>query len=151
MSGLLAAAVEAPAFEPAVVTGAPWNPDWRDQAPLTPDYQGFGGVVAYLNLDGPTEWNPYFGLAVADPVILGYGGSELLQAEPMGELRAGSTIGWPTSGQEGPNSEVPILDLANEAGVDVGLQLWGEPGPRMIFAPPPSYGAQTVPIPAVGV
>jgi hypothetical protein len=144
--------LESPVFPHAVITGSEWSPDWRDQAPVVPLYLGFGDTEATLNPSPPTGWNPHTGLVESDPEIYGYGGDILLQVYGIGdELRAGSTIAWPTSGQLGPNSEVPLLDLVEEAGVDVGLQLWSEPSPAMVFVPPPSYSEQSTMIPAVGV
>jgi hypothetical protein len=133
-----------------MILGAPWNADWRDRQPVTPDYQGYGGTVAFLNLESPTGWNPHTGLVVANGYIGGYDPVQL-QLETQGELRAGSTIGWPTSGQAGPNPDVSFLVLAHESGIDVGGQLSQSMGPRMVFASPPSYGSQTTPLAAVGL
>lgn len=136
----------------APILGHPWTVDWRDSSPVTPDYQGAGDQAAYLNLASATDWSPYTGLVSSNPIIMGYGGGELVQIEPQHELRAGQTIPFPTSGQMGENSEVPFLTLLEEEGFDVGLQLWQPPaGQRMIFQQPPPYGAQTYPIPAVGI
>ena len=151
MSDLLAAAGVSPAFEPAAIDGHPWTVDWRDQAPVTPDFQGYGGELGYLNLEGPTLWNPHLGLVVAQPYIPGYGGGGApLDAE--GELRAGSTIAWPTHGQTDYSNDIgELVWLENEGDVYLGAQLSISPDPRMVFAPPPSYSEQTTPIPAVGI
>lgn len=145
-----------PTFPRAQIAGAPWSPDWRDVDAVTPDYQGYGGENAYLNLEGPTQWDPYLGLVVAHPYIAGYGdvpgGSGGAPFDSDHELRAGTYTAWPTHGQTDIDSGiVPWLELEQEGDIYLGAQLWTEPDPRMVFVPPPSYGEQTTPIPAVGL
>lgn len=147
-----------PTFPRAEIAGAPWSPDWRDVAPVTPEYQGFGGEGAYLTLESPTDWSPYVGLVVADGRIQGYGdvrgGSGGVPFDAAHELRAGSTIAWPTHGQDDGGAgvaTVPDLYLEHESDIYLGAQMWTEPDPRMVFLAPPSYGEQTTPIPAVGL
>lgn len=134
------------------IDGHPWTVDWRGLTVVRPDYLSVGDRDAALSIAPPTDWNPYVGQTVSDQVIFGYGDPGQVQALTIGNrLEAGSYQAWPTNGQMGLNSQVPLLDLAEEAGVDIGLQAWTGPGPRMVFLPPPSYSEQTTPIPAVGV
>lgn len=146
-----------PLFPRAQIAGAPWSLDWRDSAAITPEYQGYGGQAGYLNLESATDWTPYAGLIVADGYIGGYGdvpgGSGAAPFDADDELRAGSTIAWPTHCQddgEAASSSMPLLYLEHESDIYQGAQLWAEPDPRMVFLAPPSYGEQTTPIPAVG-
>lgn len=132
-----------------VVTGAPWNPDWRGEFFVGADYQGFGGRDADPTITQPTDWNSYTGLVVSEPTIEGYGGP--LQYLGMDvELRAGSTIGWPTHGQTEPGFDPILLELTNQPGFDVGWQQWWQDSRRMLFVEPPDFSAQTQAIPAAG-
>lgn len=134
------------------INGHPWTVDWRGITPVDPLYLGIGSADVALTSNPPTGWNPYVGATLAHQIIPGYGDPNQLQALTIGQhLEAGSYQAWPTSGQMGLNSEVPLLNLAEESGIDVGLQAWTGPGPRMVFLPPPSYSEQTTPIAAVGL
>lgn len=134
-----------------MIVGAPWNLDWRNEntnSAYAANHVAFGGDVGFVSLENPTSWSPYFGVVAAHGVIVGY--FDELQRETMGEAYMGSNLPWPLSGQAGPLANVALLELAEEAGFDVGGHLPAEPSPRMVFANPPSYSDQTDPIAAIG-
>lgn len=134
-----------------MIVGAPWNLDWRNEnldSAYAANHVAFGGDVDFVNLENPTQWSPYFGVVAAHGVIEGY--FDGLQRETMGEAYMGSLLPWPLNGQQGPIPDVALLELAEEAGFDVGGHLAAEPSPRMVFTSPPSYSEQTAPIPAIG-
>ena len=134
------------------ITGAPWNADFRGETFVADTYQGFGSTVQYGLNSGrqPTGWDPHTGLVDSVALIPGYGGSLQDLGMPV-DLRAGSTIMFPTSGQMEPGFDPTLIELTNEPGVDVGWQLYGgEVTRRMLFQEPPGYGEQTDPIPAAG-
>lgn len=141
-----------PRFPDANVQGAPWNLDWRDRSPVVPGFIGFGDQTGALSVGNPTDWNPYTGPISTHPLIFGYSDPAGVQTYGIGDrLEAGSYIPWPLSGTEGVNNQVPLLELAEESGLDLGQQLWTGPGPRMVFLPPPSYSDQTTPLATIGI
>ncbi len=134
-----------------MIVGAPWNLDWRDEnlnSRYADRHIAYGDDVAFVNLSSASDWLVHAGLRSGDPVVHGY--FDGIQLETMGEAGMGSVVPWPLNGQQGPIKDVALLELAEEAGFDVGGQLAAEPSPRMVFANPPSYSEQTDPIPALG-
>lgn len=130
--------------------GVRWQPDWRGEAVAVDDYQGYGGPeAAFVSLGSATGWDAHTGRIDSNPYIHGYTGSRL-QETTLAELRAGSTIFWPTSGQSEPGFDPVLLELPFEPGFDVGWQQWLQQGRRMLFEPPPDYSQQTEAIPAIG-
>lgn len=132
------------------VAGAPWQRDWRGETFVPSSYQGYGGPeAAFVSLSQPTDWSPYTGLVASQPWVHGYAGTGL-QETTLAELRAGSTIVWPTSGQTDPGFDPVLLEIPFDQGTDVGWQQWWTQGRRMLFQEPPDVSAQTAPIPAAG-
>lgn len=134
-----------------MIVGAPWNLDWRNENRNSAGYDrdiAFGGNVAFTNLSSSSNWRAHAGLVAGDPVIHGY--YDGIQLETMGEAYMGSTIPWPLHGQQGIMPDVALIEIAEEAGFDVGGHLAQAIYPRMVFASPPSYSEQTDPIPAIG-
>lgn len=134
-----------------MIVGAPWTVDWRNEnfdSAYAANHVAFGDVSAFMNLENPTNWSPYSGLTPSQGVIVGY--YDGLQRETMNDSYMGSNLPWPLSGQEGPQGQVDLFEIAEEAGFDVGGKLSQAIYPRTVFASPPSYSEQTDPIPAIG-
>lgn len=134
-----------------MIVGAPWTIDWRNDnldSAYAANHVAFGEDGAFVTLENPTAWSPYFGLQVSQGVVKGY--YDGLQRETMAEAYMGSLLPWPLSGQAGPLANMELLEIAEEAGFDVGGHLPAEPSPRMVFSNPPSFSEQTDPIPAIG-
>jgi len=132
------------------ITGSTWNADWRGQDFSPNQYQGFGGRDGTLMGGQPTTWSSYTGLVESDPEIHGYGGGQWLQEQSMHDLRAGSTIEFPTHGQAGEGFDAAMFEIPFDSGNDVGWQQWNDATRRMLFLEPPTYSEQTDPISAAG-
>lgn len=133
------------------IRGSAWNADWRGETFVGADYQGFGGADQFVTISQPTDWNSYEGLVVSQPLIPGYEDAGMLQEQGMpNHLRAGSTIAWPTHGQQGEGFDPILIELPHEQGMDVGWQEWMGSSQRMLFEEPPNYSEQTMPISATG-
>jgi len=134
-----------------MIVGAPWTIDWREEnedSRYADNHVAAGDGAAFLNLSAASDWKVHAGLVAGDPVVHGY--YDGIQLETMHDANMGSDLPWPLHGQQGMIKDVELLELAEEAGFDVGGHLASEPSPRMVFANPPSYSEQTDPIPAIG-
>ena len=132
------------------VTGSGWNADWRGETFVPDTYQGFGAGTALPAGGQPTSWSPYSGRVDTDPMIAGYSGRDDVQTRTAGSLRAGSTIGFPTSGQMDPGFDPVLIEIPFDSGNDVGWQQWWQQGRRMLFEEPLNYSQQTQATPAIG-
>lgn len=131
------------------IQGSGWQQDWRGETFVGATYQGYGGPEAEMtNISQPTSWSPYTGLVVSQPMIEGYAGP--LQTTTLAELRAGSTIAFPTSGQMDPGFDPTLIEIPFDQGADVGWQQWWTNGRRMLFEQPLDYSQQTDAISAAG-
>jgi hypothetical protein len=134
-----------------MIVGAPWTVDWRNEnenSRYADRHIAYGDGAALLNLESASDWREYQGVVASHPVIYGY--YDDLQRTVMHDAGFGSTLPWPLHGQQGIIKDIDLIEIAEEAGFDVGGHLASEPSPRMVFANPPSYSEQTDPIPAIG-
>lgn len=139
-------AAERPLINPNPWPQKPW--------PLSVSYPG---VPASLvpNSEVPSQWSPW---GTFQPVPYAFGWDELrgaVQHTPQVDFYDASPNPWPNNGQaDYPNHAWQvgeILRLRPTTSAHPGAVLPTGPGPTMLFAAPPLFSVQTMPIRATGV
>lgn len=114
----------------------------------------YGPEKLQPDMGAPAGWNPYAGLVESTPYRGGWDGLHgRLMHVPQADMYNASPNPWPANGvDDQPNVFPGILRLSPSTSAHPGFSLPSlAPSPAMIFQPPPIFGLQTVPIPAMGV
>ncbi len=113
----------------------------------------YGPQAQPFNMQTTTNWNPYAGLTVSHAYEGGWDGlGGRLMHVPQADTYFVGDNPWPANGvDDQPNAYFNLMRLEPTTSAHPGFSLPSGSSPAMIFAAPPIFGMQTVPIPAFGV
>lgn len=132
-------------------SGAGWGRNVPQGYPISRAV--YGPQKLQPNMETQTRWTPY-GTFTPRPYYGGWDGLDgRLMHVPQADMYDVSRNPWPANGvDDQPNARFDILRLQPTTSAHPGLSIPSvQGGPSMVFQPPPVWGLQTVPIPALGL